>query len=87
MPRASSAALELAADRGYPVVALYAGRTEQARAQMMTHAGRLAGDRASLEGLFRHYGVVRAESPDDWWTTLALLGAERPLAVGEAWRR
>ncbi|HEY5093384.1 MAG TPA: acetate--CoA ligase family protein, partial [Acidimicrobiales bacterium] len=45
-------------------------------------AGRLAGDRAALEGLFRHYGVVRAESPDDWWTTLSLLGAERPLADG-----
>lgn len=75
-------ALELAANRGVPVVALYAGRTEQARAQMMTHAGRLAGDRAALEGLFRHYGVVRAESPDDWWTTLSLLGADRPLADG-----
>lgn len=74
--------LELAADRAIPIVALYAGRTEQAREQMMTHAGRLAGDRAGLEGLFRHYGVVRAESPDDWWTTLAVLGAERPLAEG-----
>jgi len=75
-------ALELAARRGVPVVALYAGRTELARAQMMTHAGRLAGDRAALEGLFRHYGVVRAESPDDWWTTLSLLGSDRPLAEG-----
>lgn len=75
-------ALELAADRGVPVVALYAGRTEQARAQMMTHAGRLAGDRAALEGLFRRYGVVRAESPDDWWTTLSLLGAERQVGEG-----
>ena len=75
-------ALELAADQGVPVVALYAGRTEQARAQMMTHAGRLAGSRASLEGLFRRYGVVRAESPDDWWTTLALLGGDRTLGDG-----
>jgi len=75
-------ALEHAADRAVPVVALYAGLTEQARAQMTTHAGRLAGGRASLEGLFRHYGVVRAESPDDWWTTLALLGNPRPLADG-----
>ena len=75
-------ALDLAANRGVPVVALYAGRTEQARAQMMTHAGRLAGDRSALEGLFRHYGVVRAESPDDWWTTLSLLGADRPLGDG-----
>ena len=75
-------ALELAANRGVPVVALYAGRTEQARAQMMTHAGRLAGDRAALEGLCRYYGVVRADSPDDWWTTLSLLGADRPLADG-----
>lgn len=74
--------LELASERGVPVVALFAGRSEASRAQMMTHAGRLAGDGAALEGLFRRYGVIRAESPDDWWTTLALLGGERSLGAG-----
>ena len=75
-------ALEVAAERAVPVVALYAGRSERARRQMTTHAGRLAGDRAALEGLFRHHGVVRATSPDDWWTTLALLGGTGGLGEG-----
>jgi acyl-CoA synthetase (NDP forming) len=68
--------------RGVPVVAMYAGRTERSRAQMMTHAGRLAGSRSSLEGLFRRYGVARVSSSDEWWTTLALLGNERPIGPG-----
>ena len=75
-------ALEVAAARAVPVVALYAGRSERARSQMTTHAGRLAGDRAALEGLFRHHGVVRATSTDDWWTTLALLGGTGGLGEG-----
>jgi acyl-CoA synthetase (NDP forming) len=77
-----SAALEEAVERDVPVVALYAGRTQKARVQMMTHAGRLAGDHSALEALFRRYGVARTESPDEWWTTLALLGAPRRLARG-----
>jgi acyl-CoA synthetase (NDP forming) len=68
--------------RGVPVVAMYAGRTERSRAQMLTHAGRLAGSRSSLEGLFRRYGVARVSSSDEWWTTLALLGNERPIGPG-----
>jgi acetate---CoA ligase (ADP-forming) len=78
-------ALEAATDREVPVVAMYAGRTEQSRTQMATHAGRLAGDRDALEALFRRYGVARAETPDEWWATLALLGSpRRPLAGGLA---
>jgi acyl-CoA synthetase (NDP forming) len=75
-------ALEEAAERDIPVVAMYAGRTQKARAQMMTHAGRLAGDHSALEAVFRRYGVARAETPDEWWTTLALLGAPRRVASG-----
>ena len=77
-----AAALAEAADRDIPVVALYAGRTERSRAQLMTHAGRLAGDRSALEAIFRRYGVTRVESPDEWWTTLALLGGERRMGPG-----
>ncbi|MSO27056.1 MAG: CoA-binding protein [Candidatus Nanopelagicales bacterium] len=71
-----------AADREIPVVALYAGRTDKSRTQMMTHAGRLAGGRSDLEGILNRYGVARATSPDEWWTTLALLGSERRIGTG-----
>ena len=80
--RGFSDSLEEAAERDIPVVAMYAGRTQKARAQMMTHAGRLAGDQSALEALFRRYGVARTDSPDEWWTTLALLGAPRRVARG-----
>ncbi len=76
-----SALLE-AAELEVPIVALYAGRTDQSRAQMMTHAGRLAGGRSDLEGILNRYGAARVESPDEWWTTLALLGNERRIGSG-----
>jgi acyl-CoA synthetase (NDP forming) len=81
-PEGFADALAAAAAREVPVVALYAGRTERSRAQMMTHAGRLAGDRASLEGLFRRHGVARVDTNDEWWTTLALLGMHPRLKPG-----
>lgn len=81
-PEGFAQVLAAAAERDVAVVAMYAGRSERSRAQMMTHAGRLSGDRAALEGIFRHYGVARVESSDEWWTTLALLGSDRRLGPG-----
>ena len=75
-------ALHEAAELGVPVVALYSGRTEKARSQLMTHAGRMAGGRSELEGILNRYGVARVDSSDDWWTTLALLGSKRRLGKG-----
>jgi acyl-CoA synthetase (NDP forming) len=77
-----AAALAAAAASDIPVVALTAGRTARSREQMTTHAGRLAGDGAALEGLFRQHGVARTVTPDEWWSTIALLAAERPFAAG-----
>ena len=81
-PDGFTAALRAAAERDVPVVALYAGRTSRALAQMTTHAGRLAGDAAALEGVFRAHGVARTVTPDEWWTTIALLGADRRIGSG-----
>lgn len=75
-------ALELAGERGVPVVALFAGRTNRSRAQMTTHAGRLAGDRAAFEAIFRRHSVATATTPDEWWSTLALLGSSRRARAG-----
>jgi acyl-CoA synthetase (NDP forming) len=76
------AALQEAERRDIPVVALYAGATAGAREQMTTHAGRMAGDHAAFEALFARHGVARTRTPDEWWTTLALLGGERRMAGG-----
>lgn len=75
-------ALAAASARDLPVVALSAGRTARSKVQMTTHAGRLAGDGAALEGLFRAHGVARTVTPDEWWATITLLGAERRFAEG-----
>jgi len=76
------AALEAAEKADVPIVAMYAGRTKKAQAQLMTHAGRMAGDHATFEGLFRKYGVARVRSSEEWWTTLALFGGEHRLGEG-----
>lgn len=81
-PEAFATALERASDVDVPVVALYAGESEGARAQMLTHAGRMAGDRRTLEALFRRHRVLGVKSSDEWWTTLSLLSAERSLGSG-----
>lgn len=77
-----ASALDAAAEKGIPVVAINAGRTQASRAQMLTHAGRMAGDQSALESLFRRYGVARTVTPDEWWTTLSLLGGPRRMASG-----
>jgi acyl-CoA synthetase (NDP forming) len=74
--------LELAEAAEVPVVAMYAGRTDKARRQLMTHAGRLAGDHATFEAVFRRHGVARAHTSDEWWTTLTLLGSDRRVGEG-----
>lgn len=74
--------LEEAERRDIPIVALYAGATASSREQMTTHAGRMAGDHAAFEALFTRHGVARTRTPDEWWTTLALLAGERPMAAG-----
>jgi acetate---CoA ligase (ADP-forming) len=76
------AALEQAERLDIPVVALYAGATESAREQMTTHAGRMAGNHAAFEAVFARHGVARTRTPDEWWTTLALLAGDRRMAAG-----
>ncbi len=56
-PDGLRAALDKAAKRGVPVVALKVGRTEAAAAAALTHTGALAGSDLAYEALFDRYGV------------------------------
>jgi acyl-CoA synthetase (NDP forming) len=81
-PAAFRAALETAADRGVPVVALKLGRTEAAAAAALTHTGALAGSDLAYEALFDRYGVVRVETLDELAATLLLFATGRRARAG-----
>jgi acetate---CoA ligase (ADP-forming) len=75
-------ALETAAGRDVPVVALKVGRTPTSRRLVTAHSGALAGDDAAYEALFDAYGVARVGSLNEMADLLELLGAERRAAPG-----
>ncbi|WP_158815591.1 acetate--CoA ligase family protein [Methylocapsa sp. S129] len=81
-PRGFARALERAAERGVPVVALKVGRTEAAAAGALTHTGALAGSDLAYSALFDRYGVIRVETLDELAATLLLLSTERPVRRG-----
>jgi acyl-CoA synthetase (NDP forming) len=79
------AALEEAAERDVPVVALKTGRSEQGARLARAHSGALAGNDATYDAIFRRYGVRRATSIDEMMDTLDLLSTGiRPQPSGVA---
>src|SRR5918998_2809007 len=81
-PESFKAALEAAAERDVPVVALKVGRTPTSRRLVTAHSGALAGDDAAYEALFDAYGVARVGTLNEMADLLELLGAGRRAAPG-----
>lgn len=81
-PSAFRSALELAAERDVPVVALKVGREARTRELVAAHSGALAGEDGAYEALFDAYGVSRVESLDEMADTLALFAAGRRAGPG-----
>ena len=79
-PEGFVAALEKAADRGVPVVALKTGRSEAAARMAVSHSGALAGDDKAYDALFRRYGVLRVDDLDELVASTLLM--ERAHDVG-----
>jgi acyl-CoA synthetase (NDP forming) len=78
-------ALEEAAERDIPVVALKSGRTRRGARLAQAHSGALAGDNAAIDAIFDRYGVRRATSIDEMMDTLDLLATGmRPERRGVA---
>lgn len=70
---------------GKPIVALKVGRTERGQRATLAHTGSVAGSDAAYDGLFRKWGVIRAEDIDDMRETLVLLASgRRPQGSGVA---
>lgn len=75
-------ALERAAERDIPVVALKVGHGEFARRMVTAHSGAIAGEDAAYEALFEHTGVLRVRGLDELADTVELLCAGRAAAAG-----
>jgi len=81
-PDGFRAALEKAAQRRIPVVALKVGRTEESARLAVSHSGALAGDDATYEALFSRYGVQRARDQDEFATMLVMFAELHPVGAG-----
>lgn len=75
-------ALETAAERDVPVVALKVGRTETSGSLVTAHSGAMAGDEAAYDALFDAYGVTRVGTLNEMADLLELLGSGRRAAPG-----
>jgi acetate---CoA ligase (ADP-forming) len=75
-------ALQTAAERDVPVVALKVGRTATSGRLVAAHSGALAGDDAAYEALFDAYGVSRVGTLNEMADLVELLAAERRAAPG-----
>lgn len=76
-------ALQRAAEKGVPVVALKIGRTEASAAMALSHSGAMAGNDAAYEAAFERYGVIRVDDIDEMASTLLLFQSGRRAVSGE----
>src|SRR5262249_55971863 len=74
------AALDLAADRGKPVVVLKVGRNERTRRAITTHTGGLAGEARVFSAVLRAHRAIEVSDMDEMTEVLA-------CAQGERWPR
>lgn len=81
-PAGFRAALQKAAHKRVPVVALKVGRTRASAQLAVSHSGAMAGDDATYEALFDRYGVQRARDQDEFATMLILFAELHPVGAG-----
>ncbi len=81
-PAAFRSALEKAAQKRVPVVALKVGRTERAAELTVSHSGAMAGIDATYQALFDRYGVHRVKDMDEFTTAMILFAELSPIGPG-----
>jgi len=82
-PDGFQAALQKAAQRRIPIVALKVGRTEESAQLTVSHSGAMAGDDASYQALFDRYGVQRARDQDEFTSMLIMFAELHPVGAGD----
>jgi acyl-CoA synthetase (NDP forming) len=81
-PEGFRAALQKANDKQIPLVAIKVGRTEKSAKLTESHSGAIAGDDATYDALFDHYGVQRVNDMDELATSLILFAEFNPIGNG-----
>jgi acyl-CoA synthetase (NDP forming) len=76
-PAGFVAALEAAAQREVPIVALKVGRSDRGRAMALAHSGAMAGSDEAFAALCERWGVIQVRSLDEMADALELLAAPR----------
>ena len=76
-------ALEIARDRGKPVIMVKAGSSAIGQAAAQSHTGALAGNDRVYDSLFRQYGVHRADSIEDFFDAAYAAGNGRRVPEGK----
>lgn len=71
-PKGFRQALDKAARKKIPIVAIKVGRTDEAARLTVSHSGAMAGDDAAYDALFDRYGVQRVRDMDEFATALIL---------------
>jgi len=76
-------AVELADERGVPIVALKLGRSEIGKTFALAHSGALSGSNAAYEAVFERHNVIAVQSLAELTDTVELLASpRRPPARG-----
>ena len=81
-PKKFRAALQKANDKRIPIVAIKVGRTNKSAMLAESHSGAIAGDDATYDALFDHYGVQRVRDVEELATALILFAELNPLGEG-----
>ncbi len=81
-PEGFRAAADKACERGVPVIALKAARTEESKRMAVSHSGALAGDDAAYDAVFDRHGVQRVREVDELMATLQLATQPRVMVSG-----
>jgi len=81
-PAKLTAALQKAAHKKIPIVALKVGTSALAAELAVSHSGALAGSDASYQAVFDRYGVQRVSDMDELATVLIMFAQPHPVAEG-----
>lgn len=81
-PQGFRNALQKAAERKIPVVALKVGRTKKSAELTVSHSGAMAGDDDTYNALFHRFGVHRVADMDELATALITFSEMWPVGQG-----
>jgi len=81
-PQGFRDALQKAAEKNIPIVALKVGRTERSAELAISHSGAMAGIDDTYDALFHLYGVHRVHDMDELATAMITFAQMHPIGPG-----